>query len=295
MLYDRPYMQTPPLRNDVQAIRWIIIANAAVFLVAQIPINFGSTFLHEIFHLSWSNIRSGLIWCIATYSLIHADFFHILATSLLVFFFGRPLQTQIGGNRLLEIYVTSVLFGALFWLPVNLTSQGSVVGSSAGALGIATVFCLSNFNQRINLLLFFIMPVTITGKQMIAFFFGFDLIGFLFFEMGPLQSVSPLFSKGIAYSAHLGGMIGGYLFYRYRIDRKSLLRRRSPLIEIPLWVKKKAKKSPSKPNFRINILNRKQLKTEVDRILDKINTSGFGSLSEEEKQILDRAKDTLNH
>jgi hypothetical protein len=32
----------------------------------------------------------------------------------------------------------------------------------------------------------------------------------------------------------------------------------------------------------------------VDRILDKINSQGFGSLTDEEKQILDHAKDILN-
>ena len=288
-------MQEPSFRNDVQAIKWIIIVNTAVFLVAQIPVNFGSAFLHEIFHLSWGNIRSGFIWCIATYSLIHADFFHILVTSLFIFFFGRTLQAQIGGSKLFELYIASVLFGGLLWLPVNLTSQGSVVGASAGALGIVAVFCLRHLNQRITLLLFFILPVTITGKQMLAFFLGFDLIGFLLFEMGPIRSISPLFSKGVAYSAHLGGMLGGYLFYRYLLDRESLFRRRGPLITVPQWVKKKAKRSSSKPSFRINLSNRNQLKTEVDRILDKINSEGFGSLNEEEKRTLDRAKDILSH
>ena len=37
-----------------------------------------------------------------------------------------------------------------------------------------------------------------------------------------------------------------------------------------------------------------EVKAEVDRILDKINTSGFGALTDEEKRILDRAKDMLN-
>jgi hypothetical protein len=32
----------------------------------------------------------------------------------------------------------------------------------------------------------------------------------------------------------------------------------------------------------------------VDRILDKINSHGFGSLSPEEKRLLDEAKDLLS-
>jgi hypothetical protein len=36
------------------------------------------------------------------------------------------------------------------------------------------------------------------------------------------------------------------------------------------------------------------LRADVDRILDKINSHGFGSLSDEEKQTLDDAKDLLS-
>ena len=35
------------------------------------------------------------------------------------------------------------------------------------------------------------------------------------------------------------------------------------------------------------------MKKEVDRILDKINSKGFGSLSDDEKKILDEAGDLL--
>ena len=33
--------------------------------------------------------------------------------------------------------------------------------------------------------------------------------------------------------------------------------------------------------------------SEVDRILDKINSDGFGSLSAEEKKVLDEARDLI--
>jgi hypothetical protein len=36
------------------------------------------------------------------------------------------------------------------------------------------------------------------------------------------------------------------------------------------------------------------LQKEVDRILDKINATGFGSLTEAEKKTLDQAKDILS-
>jgi hypothetical protein len=39
--------------------------------------------------------------------------------------------------------------------------------------------------------------------------------------------------------------------------------------------------------------DRGHLRAEVDRILDKINSQGFGSLSADEKRVLDEAKDLI--
>ena len=39
---------------------------------------------------------------------------------------------------------------------------------------------------------------------------------------------------------------------------------------------------------------RETLRAEVDRVLDKINSQGFGALTEEEKRLLDEAKDLLS-
>ncbi len=41
--------------------------------------------------------------------------------------------------------------------------------------------------------------------------------------------------------------------------------------------------------------SRDALRAEVDRILDKINLHGFGSLTPAEKRVLDDARQHLNH
>ena len=42
------------------------------------------------------------------------------------------------------------------------------------------------------------------------------------------------------------------------------------------------------------VAHRENLRAEVDRILDKINSDGFGSLSAAERQILGDARDLLS-
>jgi hypothetical protein len=65
-------------------------------------------------------------------------------------------------------------------------------------------------------------------------------------------------------------------------------------VELPAWMRKRKDTPEPQPAFKVNITARENLKAEVDRILDKINTSGFGSLTAEEKRTLDAARTLLS-
>ena len=56
--------------------------------------------------------------------------------------------------------------------------------------------------------------------------------------------------------------------------------------------KEKDRKHPT-PDFQVNLSTDEHIYHEVDRILDKINAKGFGSLTNSEKQLLDKAKSFL--
>jgi hypothetical protein len=91
-------------------------------------------------------------------------------------------------------------------------------------------------------------------------------------------------------------MFAGILYYRYFHNRPiSLFGSGSAqtTVEQPAWFKRREKKGQH-ISYKVNRGKRDDLQIEVDRILDKINISGFGSLSASEKQTLDRAKDILN-
>jgi hypothetical protein len=57
---------------------------------------------------------------------------------------------------------------------------------------------------------------------------------------------------------------------------------------------KKAAKPAAPAAYQVNVSSPGDLRAEVDRILDKINSQGFGSLSADEKRMLDDAKDLLS-
>jgi uncharacterized protein YcgL (UPF0745 family) len=65
-------------------------------------------------------------------------------------------------------------------------------------------------------------------------------------------------------------------------------------IDLPRWLRRWKKSAAPTPRFHVNLSNRDDLRAEVDRILDKINSQGFGALTAEEKRLLDEARDLLS-
>ncbi|MGH9354064.1 MAG: DUF6576 domain-containing protein, partial [Terriglobia bacterium] len=94
-------------------------------------------------------------------------------------------------------------------------------------------------------------------------------------------------------SAHLGGMLGGWIYFRYFHANNGW--DRAPSFGLPAWVRRlrKAKLNPAAPLASPGGTS-PGLRAQVDRILDKINSQGFGALTAEEKRILDEARDLLS-
>lgn len=105
------------------------------------------------------------------------------------------------------------------------------------------------------------------------------------------------FDITMASSAHLGGMLTGLLYYRFVHNASWFNPEDRPDVELPRWIKR-AKKSAPLATFDVNLppppSSREDIRAEVDRILDKINSQGFAALTAEEKRVLDEAKDVLS-
>lgn len=291
MLYDRDYMREGYPPQERSAIASILMTLLAVYVLQSVfKWWFGLEFLERAFGLRGSLVRHGGFWSLFTYCLLHDTRtpFHFLFNALTIYMFGRTVQNDIGSRKFIMLFMGSVFGGALMWLMFNFNSSAPLIGASAGALGILSLYCLLHPDQPVTFLLFFVLPVTIKPKYFGWAILGVELFYFLFYE------VPPGVSTNIAHSAHLGGMLGGWLFFRHVLGRGSILKGAHPKVVLPQWLKKRRPGAKSYGNFHLNISNRRNVKEEVDRILDKINAQGFGSLSEEEKRILDSAKDLLN-
>lgn len=272
---------------------WIIVAIIAGFILQNIFLrwfNAGDLF-HYNLALTADGFQAGKIWTLLTYSLLHStsNLLHIIGNLLAIYFLGRELIGLLGERRFLGFCLTAVAVGGLAWTAVHWNGAGILLGASAATCGLLAVFACFFPNRQITFLLFFILPVTVKPKYLAWAVLGLDTCGFVFYEI--MGAASPF---GIAHSAHLGGMLTGWIYHRYLHDSHWSLPWQRTEMTLPRWARKAKVSTNPAPRYTVNLENAADLRAEVDRILDKINSEGFGALTAEEKRVLDGARDQLS-
>lgn len=297
MLYDRHYMKFPSMKQGFSLNEKFILTLIIVFVVQKAFDLFSQTnYIEDIFALSVPSFSNGFIWSIVTYAFLHHGPIHLIFNLLLIFFMGRVIERELPSGDFIALCIASAFTGGLLWLSVNffiVPKPMQLIGASAIASAFLAFFCVTRPNEPIRFLLFFILPVTLKPKIILYAYLGMELYFFIFEELAlPVPSATSLeYSKNIAHSAHLGGIATGYIFF--------LLYKNG--YQFPTF-KFKSSRSKSKFNaqnrtpsdFKVNISGHDNMQNEIDRILDKINEKGFGSLTHDEKHSLDKAKSFLN-
>lgn len=183
------------------AIKILIIVNVVAFLVSLVvPV----VKLH--LGLSPSSVYGQLtIYQLVTYMFLHADVGHILFNMLALWMFGTDLERTWGTRFFTKYYfVTGIGAGivtvlwALSPLPFSdALAYSIVIGASGAIYGVLLAYGMY-FPHRV-ILLFLLFPVQAKYAVMIfgaiAFIFSLDAGG-----------------GGVAHTAHLGGLIVGYVY-----------------------------------------------------------------------------------
>ncbi len=222
-------------------------------------------------------------WTLLTYAFTHESFFHILFNMLNLYWFGQLLVEYLGARRLMSIYVLGALAGAVAFLlamnliPVLVTRFGypPILGASGAvsAVIVGTATLLPDYTFMLILL----GPVRIKWIAAVLV----------------LLSVSGLTGDNAGGQfAHLGGALLGFMFVKQLQSGRDL---GAPLQRAWAWL---TGLFEPKPTMRVSGSTRGTAtavptpsadEAAIDLILDKINRSGYESLSKEEKQQLFRA------
>ena len=243
----------------------------------------------QTFSLFPGAIRQERFWTLFTYSYIHqAGSFlhsHIILNSIALFFIGRLVYPSLGRSRFFLIYTLAGVFGGGLWLLLQwLTKSNSyLIGASASICGIFIVLALSQSDLLLRIpLLGFVLKLETFAKIVV----GIDVICLLLFELLPTGQPAV-----VAHSAHLGGYLAGWLYFR-TLHHRNLSSSSAPQMEQPDWLRKVRNAPPLETTIYIS--DQEEMRQEVDRILDKIHRNGMESLTMEEKQTLHSAGKTFN-
>ncbi len=286
---DRAYMRNQRLaREPISATAWVVGVLVVFFILNLIQESAGADLL------GWAMLSESapLAWQWLSHGLLHDGFWHLLGNCLVLWWTGAIVEREHGPRALLAVLASGTLFGALAWALTGLGGDrsGLLIGASAGVYALMLVALLDKLDHQITLLLFFFLPVTIKVRWLLIVISLFTALGWAFAEL-PGRHAWPhwhaAWNDSIAHSAHLGGLLLGWLAWRHfqrtnagpgyaQIQEPMETDAPSPAFETP-----PEENTPGRP------LTSAQARAEMDMLLDKISAGGFGSLTPGEKRRLE--------
>jgi len=202
-----------------RAVKQLLIANGVIFLVLALLDAFAPTLAaiaQVLFQLRALNVVHGWLWQLVTYAFLHAGLMHILFNMLALWMFGAQLETDWGYSLFMQFYFFCVIGAALVTVAVSFTGLLGVtpytatVGASGGIYGLLLAFGMLHGESQVML---FPLPFLIKAKYFVMGIIALALYGALSSAHGGGQS--------IAYMAHLGGVLFGYIWLKF-IPRRGL-------------------------------------------------------------------------
>lgn len=290
------------LGDDNNALIALIAINALLFIsfgliqvIYYISKSSSTAFQYEI--LRWFIVPAKLSsiasrpWTVLSYMFIHVGFFYTLINMVWLWVFGSILQDLSGNSKIFSVYFYGGLAGAVFFVAGSYVfpqlreqvEYSFMLGGNAGIMAIAIATTTLSPDYRLFRMLNGGIPLWILTVLYVII----DL-------SGTADSAQRL--------AHLGGGLIGFLFvislkkgydgslwmnqmYNWFTDLFNPDKpvRQNPKIKEKVFYNTRGQK----PFVKRPVITQQR----IDEILDKINQKGFNHLSEEEKTILEKARE----
>ncbi|MDX2309526.1 MAG: rhomboid family intramembrane serine protease [Hyphomicrobium sp.] len=180
--------------------------------MAFIPARYGAVDL-GFYGAHWAGLTS-----LVTHMLVHGDVTHLAFNIASLLAFGGAIEKRLGALRYVVLFLVSGVAGALLFLAINPGAEALLIGASGGIAGLmgATMRFLFNALERGGLRRLHqdpksipLMPLGVALRDRrvliaVGSFFAINLLAF--FGWG-----NPSTFGGIAWEAHIGGFVAGFL------------------------------------------------------------------------------------
>ncbi len=252
-------------------VKWVIIICTASFLIGKLTLAAGSMFWIRAFGLTPAMVSGYFtLWQLVTYIFMHGGLWHLLFNMFALWMFGGELERSWGTREFGAFFLLVgtvvgllyVVFASGLPLIIDAGNPGQVlIGSSGAIFGVLAAYGVCYPNRQILFMLIFPVP----AKYFVLLLAGIEL----FMIWSP---------SNVSHFAHLSGMLVAYIYLKKDWNLSSVSDR---------FYERKRRR-------QIRLVEQQQEREEhdkesVDRILEKISSSGMESLSRKEKSILENA------
>jgi membrane associated rhomboid family serine protease len=212
-------LSLPPF---TKAVKWLIGINVAIYfglLLLGLANRELAAEIELIGSLIPAAVAHGYVFQVITYAFLHDphSITHILFNMLILWMFGSQIEMDFGTRQFLEFYFWCLIGAALVTIGVSyMTFIGGnpaqpTIGASGALFGIYAAFGMLHGEQEIMM---FPIPITMKAK-----YFVWILV--VVTVALALAQASGSRSASVAYTAHLGGLLFGYIYLKF-LPRRGL-------------------------------------------------------------------------
>jgi membrane associated rhomboid family serine protease len=196
-----PVKRDFPIRHQAWVVYGLILANSLIFLVtwSLLP-------LQDVVHRFGFTPMNHEAWTVLTSMFLHGGWAHIIGNMLFLWIFGESVEHGLGHGLTLICYLLSGFLGTLLYYLFNATSTVPCIGASGAISGVVGMYAV-------------LFP---KAKMDLEFYVGQARVGTLptnaltavaawLAEQSLLEFVVRAggFNWGIAFLAHVGGLVAG--------------------------------------------------------------------------------------
>jgi membrane associated rhomboid family serine protease len=128
---------------------------------------------------------------------LHANFMHVFGNMLFLFIFGDDIEEAIGHWRFLAFYLLSGIVAGLAFVLSDPISTVHLIGASGAVAGVMSAYLLFRPCAKVYCLLG-VIPLHLRAYWVIGFWAVYQVV-----------EVANRTNDGVAYVAHVGGLIAG--------------------------------------------------------------------------------------
>jgi membrane associated rhomboid family serine protease len=278
------------------AVQWLIALNALVYFI-QLTSPVGAADVAAWLGLSATEFPAHW-WAIGTYMFVHANLTHIATNMIMLWMFGPRVERAFGTRAFTYFYLWCGLGGGIFHLLFE--QHSGVIGASGAVVGVVLAYALKWPDDEVYIL--GVMPIRAVWLAVWTIAWN---VGMAFVDLTGYSSGS------VAFMTHVGGLVFAWI-YLHAPNSSSFDKIRRHVATVPddsnpqpiPKMQRPPKRRDGLPSAdeavaRSNAIVKRRPQTpmisapspkprteDVNGLLDKISREGLGSLSGDERALL---------